>query len=49
MRLLRRVRAYAGMWGLVAAVGCTLVFLLAAAPRTVNRIQDVALRRSGRP
>jgi putative ABC transport system permease protein len=34
------------MWALVAIVGGTLVFLLAAAPRIGNRIQDVALRRS---
>ena len=42
-----RLRAYAGLWGLVAVVGATLVFLLSAAAPTVNRVQDTALRRTG--
>ena len=46
MRPLRRVGAYPGLWSLVAALGLAAVFLLAAAPRTLNRVQDDALRRT---
>ncbi len=46
MTVMRRVGAHAGPWVLVAVLGLTVVFLLAATPRTVNRIQDRALRRT---
>jgi putative ABC transport system permease protein len=46
MSLVRRVGAHRGLWSLVAVLGLTVLFLLTAAPRTVNRIEDEALRRT---
>jgi len=43
--IVRRIGAYAGLWLLVAGLGLAMVFVAAATPRTVNEIQDTALRR----
>jgi len=43
--MIHRIRAHVGLWVLVAALGLATTAVLAATPRTVNRLSDTALRQ----